>query len=85
MACSIGTSTPRSPVEGLIVPMNATSSDEDDCSTLGNASPVSAISAAPASSSVRRSWRGAIAPIASVSSAVPSSEAVSDEPDLAGP
>ena len=36
--------------------------------------------AAPAISSVRRSWRGAIQPMTSVSSAVPSSDAVATMP-----
>ena len=52
---SIGTSTPRSPVEGFTVPTNATSATKTNCSTFGNASPVAAIRQAPSSSKARRS------------------------------
>ncbi len=42
----------------------------------GKAMPVTAIRQAPAISNGRRSWRGAIQPVISVNSAVPSSDAV---------
>ena len=54
-ACSSGTSTPRSPPEGLMVPMNATSTIRTKCSTPGNARPVAAIRPAPKIRSARRS------------------------------
>ena len=50
------------------------------CSACGNARPVATISAAPASSRLRMSWRGATKPIASVISDVPSSAAVATTP-----
>ncbi len=68
-----------------MVPMKAMSRTSAMCRKLGNASPVSVISAAPASISVRRSRRGAMAPTASVNAAVPSSEAVSTSPVSIGP
>ncbi len=63
-----------------MVPMKATSTIRTKCSTLGNARPVAAIRPAPKISSARRSWRGAIQPTISVSSAVPSSDAVATMP-----
>ena len=58
MACSSGTSTPRSPVDGLIVPTKATIAMTANSSTLGNTTPVATIKTAPASSRLRRSCRG---------------------------
>ena len=46
-----------------MVPMKATSAISTKCSTPGNAMPVTAIRPAPAISSGRRSWRGAIQPV----------------------
>ena len=46
--------------------------------------PVAAIRHAPQISSGRRSWRGAIQPMISVSSAVPSSDAVATIPTATG-
>ena len=63
-----------------MVPTKATSAISTKCSTPGNAMPVAAIRPAPAISSGRRSWRGAIQPVISVSSAVPSSDAVATMP-----
>ena len=63
-----------------MVPMNATSAMRTKCSTPGKAMPVAAIRPAPAISSKRRSWRGAIQPVIKVSSAVPNSEAVATMP-----
>ena len=76
MACSSGTSTPRSPVGGLIVPTNATIAMTANSSTLGNARPVQAINSAPPSRKIRKSCRGAMNPTARVSNAVPSNDAL---------
>ena len=71
---------PMSPVDGLMVPTKATTAIKAMCWKLGNANPVSVMMPAPLSISVRKSWRGAMAPIRSVRTAVPSSEAVSTTP-----
>ena len=52
------------------------------CSLTGNARPVATMSAAPSSSRLRRSWRGAKKPTASVSTDEPASAAVATSPDL---
>ena len=64
--------------------MKATIATKAMCWKLGKANPVNPINSAPPSISVRRSWRGAIAPIASVNTAVPSSDAVTTTPIAIG-
>jgi hypothetical protein len=85
MACSSGTNTPISPADGLMVPMKATTATNTMCADAGKASPVAAIRPAASNSNVRRSWRGAIHPIASVKTAEPKSEAAATIPISTGP
>ena len=54
------------------------------CLAVLHTSPVPAIRQAPTRSKVRRSWRAATAPMASVSRAVPNSEAVATSPICTG-
>ena len=82
IACSNGTSTPISPVEGLMVPTKATAAMKVRYSKLGSAIPVNTMRPAPSSSMLRRSCRGAIRPTSSVRTAVPSERHCGDEPDL---
>ena len=63
-----------------MVPMKATSAIRTKRSTPGKAMPVAAIRHAPVISNGRRSWRGVIQPVISVSSAVPNSDAVATMP-----
>src|SRR5262245_7111381 len=80
MACSSGTSTPKSPVDGFMVPTNATIAMMANRSTPGNAMPVHAIKAAPPSRKLRRSCLGAMNPTLKVSNAVPSNDALTMTP-----
>ena len=50
------------------------------CSDCGKTSPVAIISVAPAISRLRRSYRGAMRPTASVNSAVPNKAAAATRP-----
>src|SRR6185295_8945020 len=53
-AVVIGNSITRSPVEGFMVPKNATSDTTTRCSTPGNARPLATIMHAPSRSRLRR-------------------------------
>ena len=80
IACSSGTSMPMSPVDGLIVPKNATSRTNAICPACGNASPVAAISRRRPAAGCAGHAAAARKPTASVSTAEPSSAAVATIP-----
>ena len=84
MVCSIGTSTPMSPVAMFMVPTKATAMISNRCCAFGMARPVTVIRTAPASRRLRRSKRGASQPTVRVSSAAPESAAVATSPTCAG-
>jgi hypothetical protein len=83
-ACSSGTSMPRSPPDGLMLPMKATSRTGAIASVAGNIRPVTTISPAPARKRLLSSKRGATKPVIKVSAAVPSSEALATMPICCG-
>ncbi len=68
-----------------MVPTKATTATNAMCAEAGKASPVAAIRPAASNRSVRRSWRGAIHPIASVKTAEPKSDAAATMPISIGP
>jgi hypothetical protein len=83
-ACSSGTSMPRSPADGLMLPTNATSRTGAMVCVAGNTRPVKTINPAPARNSRLSSKRGAMKPVINVSAAVPSSEALATIPISCG-
>ena len=75
---------PKSPPDGLMLPMKAISSTKANVSAAGKTRPVKTISPAPARNRLRSSNRGATKPVSRVSAAVPSSEALATMPMCCG-